>query len=210
MMLEAVKGGLSYLRSNPTFLVAAARQLTHLTLPVPLDALRWLIARRPQGKGPERIEIDAAPPALGVGLTVDLYGTKLDVSAHIHIDSIEATGEALRIALRVKELALKAPQGTPAAMMVQSLDLSRPANLMNMMPQKHKILVEAEGDRFVLDLFQIKALGGNETLRRVLGALSEAFSIREVRTDDSGVLLVGLGINPLALPQAVLRLRAGA
>jgi len=46
-------------------------------------------------------------------------------------------------ALRVANLQLNAPPNSPAAMMVSSLDLSRPAALMNMMPQKHAALVDA-------------------------------------------------------------------
>jgi hypothetical protein len=207
-MLTELKEGLSYLRSNPTFLVAAAKNATRLNLSVPVDFLRWMIDRRPRGKGPERIDVSAAPPGLALGLTVDLYGTKLDVGAHIDIESVDNDGQSLRIALRVEDLSLKAPPGSPAAMMLSSLDTAHPANLVKMMPAKHAMLVEAEDDRFVLDLLQIPKLAKNRTLRRILDATSGVISIREIRTEDD-LMLIGISVNPLGLPAALARLRAG-
>lgn len=207
-MLTHLKEGLSYLRSNPTYLVAAAKNATRLNLSVPVDFLRWMIDRRPRGKGPERIDVTAAPPGLSLGLTVDLYGTKLDVAAHIDIESVDNDGQSLRIALRVADLSLKAPPGSPAAMMLSSLDTSRPGNLVKMMPAKHAMLVEADDDRFVLDLLQLPKLAKNKTLRRILDATAGVISIREIRTEDD-LMLIGLSVNPLGLPAAFARLRAG-
>src|SRR5258706_16259387 len=103
-MPTVIKEGLSYLRAHPAFLVTAARNAARLSLSVPIDFLRWLIERRPPGKGPERIEISAAPPGFAVGLTVDLYGTKIDVAAKVGIEMVENTGESLRLGLRMRDL----------------------------------------------------------------------------------------------------------
>jgi hypothetical protein len=205
-VLTHIKEGLSYIKSNPTYLVAAAKNATRLNLSVPIDLLRWMIDRRPPGKGPERIDLQASPPGFGVGLTVDLYGTKLDVGANLRIESIDADSDALRLALRVNGLTLKAPPGSPAAMMLASLDTAHPANLVKMMPAKHAMLVEAEDDRFVLDLLQIPKLSKNRTLRRILAAASGVISIREIRTEGD-LVLIGLHVNPLGLPGALARLR---
>jgi len=204
-MLEIVLGGIGYLRQNPLFLWHAARNAARLRLSMPLDLLRWGIDRRPRGKGPERIEVSGEGAALGVGLTVDLYGTKIDVSAKIAIEAIENLDEELKVALRVSDLAVLAPPGSPAAMMVQSLDLSRPANLIQMMPQKHAGLIDGRDDRLVLDLMKLPALAKNRAIRRVLGALS-FIRVREIRTDGD-LLLVGLAVDPLHLPAAFQRVR---
>jgi hypothetical protein len=193
MMLDNVRRGLVYLGSHPMMMLHAARNAARFELSVPMDLLRWAIDRRPRGKGPERIELTAADPALAVGLTVDLYGTKLDISARITVESIENAEGALRVALRVGDLAIQAPPNSPAAMMVGSLDLSRPANLMNMMPQKHAALVSAEGDRFVLDLMKIPALGKNERLKRALAMLS-FIQVRSVRASGE-LLAIGFGVG---------------
>jgi hypothetical protein len=204
-MLNLVMGGLSYLRQNPFFLVKAAKNAARLDLSVPVDLLRWAIDKRPRGKGPERIELSAEDPALGVSLTVDLYGTKIDVNSKITVESIENNDDELKVALRVSDLSVKAPPGSPAAMMVSSLDLSRPGNLMNMMPAKHAALVDAHDDQFVLDLLKVPALAKNKVLRRALAALS-FIAVREVRTDGD-LLIIGFRVNPLGIPAALGKLR---
>jgi hypothetical protein len=206
MMIAAVRGGLSYLRSNPLVLMRAARNAARFELSVPIQLLQWAIDRRPRGKGPERIELFDADPAIGVSLTVDLYGTKIDVSAKIEIESIENGGESFTITMRVHDLAVTAPPNSPAAMMIGSLDLSRPGNLMNMMPQKHAALVSAEGDRFVIDLLKIPALAKNANFRRALAALS-FMRVRGVRADHE-LLAIGVNVNPLAIPAALGRARS--
>lgn len=194
---------LSYLASNPMYLLRSARNAVRREITIPLDLLRWAIGRRPRGKGPERIDLLSADPALGLGLTVDLYGTKLEVSAHVAIEGIEPHEDALKVTLRVSDLALTAPPNSPAAMMVQSLDLSRPAALLNMMPARHNALVDAQGDRFVLDLLKIKALGKNPRLRRLLTALS--FLRIEGARVENDVLVLPIGVSPLKAPSAFLR-----
>ena len=201
--------GASYVRSNPLFLLSAAKNAAGLGVTIPLDLLRWLVERRPAGKGPERIDISASPPGIAVGLTVDLYGTKLDVSTHIEVESIENTGDELRVTTRVTDLRVDAPPGTPAAMMLQSFDLSRPGNLINMMPKRPAALVEADGDRFVFDLMKIRKLRDNRLLRRALTGLADVVRVKDVRTDGD-LLVVGFGVDPFALPTAMTRLRSSS
>jgi hypothetical protein len=201
MLIDALRGGLSFLRDNPFAMVQAAKNASRLELSVPIDLLQWGIDRRPRGKGPERIELFAADPALGIGLTVDLYGTKIDVSAKITVEGIENLKDQLKVTLRVRDLTVKAPPGSPAAMMVQSMDFSKPGNLLKMMPMKHAALVEATDDRFVLDLLKIPALAKNPRLTKVLAALSFV-QVRTVRA-ETPLLAVGLNVSPRAIPGAL-------
>ncbi len=207
MLIDSARNAFGFFVSHPLFLVQSAKNAVHRELTIPLALLQWAIDRRPRGKGPERIELYAADPALGLRLTVDLYGTKLDVSCELTIESIAPRAESLNLALRVRNLKLSAPKGSPAEMMTQSLDLSRPAALMNMMPQKHAALVEAQDDRFVLDLLKIKALANNVVLRRVLTALS-FLSIAGARADGD-VLALHLDVSPLRAPGALRQAALG-
>ena len=197
MLMEALRGSWSFVRDNPFALVQAARNAARFELSVPIDLLRWGIERRPKGRGPERIELFAADPAIGVALTVDLYGTKIDVSAQIAIESIENFESAFKIALRVRDLGVKAPPQSPAAMMLGALDLSRPGNLVKMMPGNHAVLVDASDDRFVLDLRKIPALAKSERFVRALAALS-FIRIKSVRAEAS-LLAIGLDVSPRAM-----------
>jgi hypothetical protein len=203
MLINLGMQAASYLISHPLLPLHAARNAVRSEVTIPIALLSWAIDKRPRGKGPERIELFDADPALGILLTVDLYGTKLTVTAHITIESLERVDESLNLTLDVRELKLDAPPGSPAAMMVGSLDLSRPATLMNMMPQKHAALVSAENNRFVLDLMKIKPLQRNETLQRVLAALS---FVRVTGTRaDGGNLALTLDVSPTRIPSAVRR-----
>jgi hypothetical protein len=206
MLIDAARRGLSYLTSHPFVLLSAARNAAHREASIPIGLLRWAIDQRPRGKGPKRIELFEADPALGVSLTVDLYGTDLTVAAKIAIESIENSEGKLEVALRVSDLQVQAPPNSPAAMMVQSLDLTKPGNLMNMMPAKHAALVSATDDRFVLDLLKIPALAKNATFRRALAALS---FIRIDRVRAGGDLLAfHLDVSPTAIPSALSRVRS--
>jgi hypothetical protein len=206
MLLDAVRSGLGYLTSHPLVILQAARNAARFEVSIPIDLLRWAIDRRPRGKGPERIEIFGADPALGLALTVDLYGTKIDVASKVAIESIENNDNEFKVALRVSDLSVKAPPNSPAAMMIQSLDLSRPGNLTNMMPAKHAALVSASDDRFVLDLLKIPALAKNARFRRALAALS-FIRVGSVRAGGD-LLAIGLDVSPTAIPAALGRARA--
>jgi hypothetical protein len=201
MLIDSARNAVGFFVSHPLFLAQSAKNALHRELTIPIALLQWAIDRRPRGKGPERIELYHADPALGLRLTVDLYGTKLDVSCELTIESIAPRRDALEIALRVRNLKLEAPQGSPAEMMVKSLDLSRPAALMAMMPQKHSALVEARDDRFVLDLLKIRALGNNVVLRRVLTALS-FLTVAGARADGDALAL-RIDVSPMAAPGAL-------
>ena len=203
MLIDNGIQALGYLASHPMFFLQSAKNALGKEITIPKALLQWAIDRRPRGKGPEKIEVTNADPALGLELTVDLYGTKLEVSSEITIESIELGADAFNIALRVANLRLDAPPGSPAAMMVQSLPLSKPAALMKMMPQKHAALVEAEDDRFVIDLFKIKAMAKNPIVKRIAAALAFV-KVTRVRCDGD-VVALELDVSPLSAPGALKR-----
>ncbi len=202
-MIDKALQAVSFLASHPAYLVRSALNAARSEVSIPMALVRWALDQRPAGKGPERIELFPADPALGLALTVDLYGTKIEVKSEITIESIEPGGDALHLSLHVANLKVNAPPGSPAAMMVSSLDLSRPAALLKMMPAKHAMLVDATDDRFVLDLLQIKGLARNPMLRRILAALSFV-RITGVRADGE-VLALALDVSPLQAPSALRR-----
>lgn len=205
--LDAIKNGLSYVRRNPAFLVRAALHATRLEIGVPLDALRWLLGRLPQGKSkaPD-IRISASPPALRVEMDLDLMGQPLGISTLLYIEKVGIEAERLLIELRVKHLKIKAPPQSPINQMLAAVDLNRPGSLVGFVPMKIPALVEARDDLFVFDLLQIPKLAGNAGLRRALSALSEVLAIRQVQTEDE-LLVIGLRAQPMKLPAALGRLR---
>jgi hypothetical protein len=208
--LALVKGSLSYLRSNPAFLVKAAVNAARMKVAIPIDALRWMVDQRPKnGKGPERLDLVANGQDLGISATVDVFGTKISSSSSLRIDSVSAAPDSLRIELRVLDLKVDAPAGSPAAMMLGSMDLKRPGNLMGFMPKKPAALVDARDDRFVLDLMLIPKLAANKMLRRVLSLVSDVVGVKDVRVEND-MLVISFSVNPRGVPLALARLRAPA
>jgi hypothetical protein len=200
-----IRQALGFLRHNPWFLFQSARNAARLELSIPLELLRWGIDKRPRGRGPDRIEISEVDSQLHVELTVDLFGTKIDVSSNITVEAIENEADSLRLALRVRDLAIDAPPDSPAAQMVAAMDLSQPGELMAMMPQKHNDLLESSGDRIVIDLLKLRPFRKNRALRRILGAVSFV-GVRGVRIEND-VLVIGFSVRPTAIPAAVKRAR---
>jgi hypothetical protein len=137
---------------------------------------------------------------------VDLFGTKLRVSANIGFDAVSAGPEEMRIEIRVGDLKVVAPPGSPAAQMISAMDLKRPGSLMGFMPRRPAVLVEARDDRFVFDLLKVPALAKNKALRKALTVLSDVLSIKEVTTNGD-VLVISFGVRPTAVPGALLKLR---
>ena len=87
------------------------------------------------------------------------------------------------------------------------MELSETGTLLGMVPQQPPALVEASGDRFVLDLLKVPKLAANKGLKRLLALVADVIVIKDVRTEGD-MLVVGFKVNARALPLALARLRA--
>lgn len=192
-----------YLRKNPDLVWRAAVNAAALKVTVPLDAVRTLLGRVRGGKkAPRDVAIGAEPPALRAAATLELMGTPLRASAAIRVTSLEVGPESVRLALKLADVSLKV-QGesdSPVAGLIKSgaLDLSKPGELARYMPNRPAALVEAEGDRLVLDLMKVPKLAKNERVRRVLRTLTPLVAVRSVETEGDALIV---GLSPL--PQGV-------
>jgi hypothetical protein len=203
--IDALKTGLSYVRRNPSFLVRAAANTARLKLGVPVTALGWLATKMAKGRAPKDLEIRAVPPALGVSATVSVMGTELLISAAVISQTIEINEEQLLLSVRVRDLAIKAPPQSPIAQMLLAMDLGKPGNLMAFMPMKLPALIEAHDDLFVFDLLRLPKLRENRPLRRVLAALSQVISIKDLKTEED-LLVLSLRAHPAGLSAALASL----
>jgi hypothetical protein len=161
-------------------------------------------------KAPKDVDIGSAPPALRLAASVDAMGTPLRASASIKVDEVSIAPGSIRIGVRLSEVQLKllAESETPVATLVKSgaLDLSKPGNLVKFIPKRPPMIVEAEGDRIVVDLMKLPKLAENPALRRALSIVAPVLGIRAIETDRDHVY-VALKANPLGLPQALSALR---
>lgn len=201
----------SYVRKNPDELVKAAVNAANGRFGVPLAALRFLADQAPRGKRmPKDIELATAPPALRLSATVDAMGTSLRAGGAIKVDHVEIATDMLRIGVRLQDLKLTVigESDSPVATLVKSgaLDLSKPGNLVKHLPKKPAVIVEAEGDRIVVDLMRVPSIAANPTLQKVLAILTPLVGIRGIETDRDH-LYVNVRATPKGLKQAIEALR---
>ncbi len=209
---KLLRAAARYVRDNPRALVKAAVDAKSLRFGVPIAALRWAVAQgRPSKKAPKDIEIGASPPAIRFGATVDAMGTPVRASGAIRVDEVSVSADSIRIGIRVNglELTLLGESESPLATLIKSgaLDLSKPGNLVKVLPKRPAAIVEAGGDRIVVDLLRVPALAKSLRLRRALAVITPLLGIRAVETDGD-VLYVVLRATPGGIREALSALGA--
>ena len=206
-LLSAAVG---YLRKNPDEVVRAAVNAATLRFGIPIAALRYLAAQATGKKAPKDIEIGSSPPSLRLAATVDANGTSLRASAAIRIDEISITADSIRVGVRLNDvkLALIGDSDAPIATLIKSgaLDLSKPGNLVRHIPKRPAMIVEAGGDRVVIDLFKIPKIAQNERVRRILSVITPVLGIRAIETDRDH-LYVALRASPAGLQRSLEAIR---
>lgn len=157
---EVLTAAGKYLAQNPEELLRVVRKAVSLELGVPLAALRWFAARG--RKVPRDIVVEAVPPGIRVSATVEVMGTRLRASSAVFVEGVRLSAEELRFELRFDEtqLTLLGSSTSPLAALIQSgaLDLTKLGNLVAVMPKRPAFLLEAKGDRVVIDLKRHPAL----------------------------------------------------
>ena len=206
-----LKAAADYVKKNPDELLKAAVNAAGLRFGVPLAALRYLTSNAKLGKkAPKDIEIGSSPPALRLSASVDAMGTPLRATAAIRIDEVDIAPDSIRIGIRLSDvkLALLGPSESPVATLVQSgaLDLSKPGNLVKFIPKRPAAIVEADGDRIVIDLMKVPKIAGNARLRRLLGIITPLVGVRAIETDRDHIY-IALRATPRGLVRALTAIR---
>jgi len=206
-----VTAAVDYVRRNPDEIVTAAVNAAGLRFGVPLAALRWLSSRaKLPRKAPQDIEIASAPPAIRVTMSVEAMGTPVRASAAIQVDEIDLSPVAMRIGLRLRDvkLALIGDSQTAVATLIKSgaLDTTKVGNFVRVMPKRPPAIVDAEGDRVVIDLMRVPSIEHNWLLRRALAVVTPVVSVRAVETDRDH-LYVALKASPRGWTRSLRALR---
>lgn len=179
----------SYLKQHPEEVLRALRGAIGLRFGVPMDAIRYLAREFGGGKkAPKDIVIEAAPPGIRVGLTVDAMGTELRAVLTVFVEELAVSTEQIRIGVRIEGLTLTVLGGgdSPVAGLIKSgaLDLSKPGNLAAFMPKRPAALVDAKDDRVVVDLMKVPSIAANPKLRQALSVLTPVVGVRAIKTKD--------------------------
>src|SRR5262245_17597160 len=86
-----------YLKQHPEEILRAVRGALGLRFGVPMDAVRYFAREFGGGpKAPKDVVIEAAPPGIRVGATVDAMGTPLRVLAVIYVEELDISPTQLR------------------------------------------------------------------------------------------------------------------
>lgn len=203
----ALRSAGRFVARNPVTLAKMARHALGLRVAVPLDALRWFIANTPPSKkAPTDVSITARPPAISVGASVDLMDTPVRASASIKIEELRIGPDEMRVTLRLSDVDMKllSDSQTPVAGLIKSgaLDLSKPGNLVNFMPKRPPVLIEAHDDVVVLDLMKNPKIAANDRMRRVLSTLTPVVNVSALKTEGD-FLILALRATPLGFPRAL-------
>lgn len=187
-VLERAAG---WVKNNPDGVVTTLRNALGLRLTVPLDALRYFAGEIRGKKAPKDVEIDAVPPGLRVGATLEVMKTKIRARATLFIDRVRVSPEELLLELRLRDvgLAVIGQSDSPVAMLISSgaLDLSKPGNVVAQLPKRPPFIVEATGDRLVIDLMRDPKIAAR--LRPITSRLTPLLTVSRVasRGDHLGV-----------------------
>jgi hypothetical protein len=201
----ALQAAAAYLVAHPDEALRILRNALALRVGVPLQALRWFADRSNGRRAPKDVRIEARPPGLYLAASFELMGTPLRASGVVFVESVELGVDSLRVELRLDQVELQVlsdEADTPIAALLRSgaLDLSRPGNLAAFMPKRPPMLVGAEDDRIVLDLFRHPKLRG-DVARRLIGVITPMLGVRSVAADGEHVD-VALEAFPAGLSEA--------
>jgi hypothetical protein len=201
----------SYLKDHPEELWRLLRNALAMRFGVPLAALRWLAVKGGGKKAPKDVELEAVPPGVRVGASLDLMGTPVRASAVVYIERVRANASELCLEIRLAQVSLKVTDensSTPIAALLKSgaLDLSKPGNLAAYMPKRPPILVDAKDDRIVIDLMRHPKFAKNEAALRLVRVLAPLVTVSGIES-QSQHLDVALRPFPDGVAEVIARVR---
>jgi hypothetical protein len=182
-----------YLRRNPREISRAVRNFMGLRAGLPVDALRWLMEQAAKGGKIEDPVITEVPPGLRVTANVDLMKTPVRASAIVYIDRVKLDPEQIRLEVRLEEIWVEVigDSHTPVAALLRSgaLNLSKPGDLAKHMDLP-PVIVEATGNRLVLDLMREAKIGQNPIVRQALSVITPLVTMHGIESDEDHLNVV--------------------
>ncbi len=189
--LALAERAVSWIRKHPEHMLGAVLDAVALRLTVPLDALRFFAGQLQGKNAPQDLEIVAVPPGVRVGATLNAMKTRLRVSGTVLIEEMRLGPGELRFAVRLRQvgLAVIGKSDSPVATLINSgaLDLSRPGKLVGSLPKRPLFIVEADGDRLVIDLMRDPKLA--RRLGRVASLVTPLLTVSGVASKGDALTL---------------------
>lgn len=213
---SALLAAARYIQQNPKIVLEVAVNAAGAKVTLPLDVLRYFVGKATGAgkKGPKDVKLETDGPALRASMKLDAMGTPLAVAASIRVDSVKLETDELRVALRVKDIDLEVltdKSETPVAMLIKSraLDVSKPGDIVKFLPKRPAMIVEAEGDRIVLDLMKEPKFANNPKVKRVLELLVPVLGVRSIEARGDAIVMA-LQPKPEGVPKVIQTIRGRA
>lgn len=195
---RAVESMVRYLTARPDEITRFIRSGLGMRLGVPLAAFRWILAEVTRDLGMDA-ELDVDPPGLRFAGTIEKMNTRMRIHAGLFVQDILIDDHQIRLTLRVEGLRIDviSEQKTQLSALLRSgaLDLSRPGDLVNELPNVPPVVVHAQGTRIELDLMRSGRFEDSR-LRELVGALSALVTVKDIRTESSDHVDVTLRTLP--------------
>ena len=188
---NVLEAAATYLRAHPEEVTRAIRGGMALRFGMPLAALRWLVAHLVDDASGLEPVLEARPPGLFVAATTEQMETRMRISAVVYVTGIRVDDLRARMDLRVDDLQIDilSERKTVVAALIKSgaLDVSQVGDLVRELPRIPDFIIEAEGQRLVIDLMRAPSLSNNLLLRHAIGLASALVTVRGVETEDDHV-----------------------
>ena len=183
---EVFRSAGRYLRAHPDELSRVLRGLIAFRFGLPIDAFRWLAEQTVDPEKVEGVEIEAQPPGLRLAGSFELMESPVHASAVIFIDRIEIASDIMRIDVRLEEVEM-IPRGgkrshISALLNAKALDLSRPGDLVEHLPDMPEMIVYSQGNKLGIDLMRVPKLAHDPRVRHVVGLLSSLITLQKIET----------------------------
>ena len=195
---KAIESMVKYLASRPDEISRLVRSGLGMRIGVPLAAFKWMLAEVTKDAGIDAL-IDVEPPGLRFGATIERMKTRMRINASLFVHDIEIDDRQIRIELRIEGLKVDvlSHEKTQLSALIKSgaLDLSKPGDLIQELPNMPPVLVFAEGSRIAVDLMRSDRFS-DPKYRELVGLLSSLITVKDVRTEKSDHIDVSLRTFP--------------
>lgn len=154
---------------------------------LPLASFRWIASQLANPDQVEDLEIAAVAPGLRMAATFDLMKTRVRAGAVLYIDRIHLSGDEMRMELRLEDVSMipvaNGKSQIAALLITRSLDLSRPGDLVQHLPDMPDMIVDAHGNRVVIDLMRVPQLAEDPLVRHALGLMTALMTLDGIETE---------------------------
>lgn len=183
-VVSAVTG---YFRTHPEEIERIVRSSFGLRFGVPLAAFRWLVEQAIGDPAAHGVVIEAEPPGLRVGGTFEKMDTRMRGEAVIYVNRVMVSGDELRFEIRLEQVDLQvlSDRKTQLSALIKSgaLDLSKPGNLVDELPDMPPVIADAYDNKLVIDLMRSPRFRNNRILRHAVGLLSSLVTVYGIQTE---------------------------